>query len=1231
MDAFQQQNRTVPQTQQQPNPALDPGAKRDDLRGMSYAQGQDALRPEQAPGGGSVERHEAPDARLGATKQPVQVSVAPQKGEEGKPVRIKVDAKDPEKPGRLDHLWFTWKQTSGPAWLQTSGMYQPELEFMAPYVKGDQQVVGEVTVTKRGYLNVQGLSTTQRFSVGVRDTGAEQPAPKQAQRVADPTQQPEPGTLPPATLLLTWLALMQQSRTPAPAAVQKPQPPQVKAPGETKVTPGDRATLRASVTSGAGSTGGIRTVWTQDSGPPIQDTQGQSTPELSFKAPQVSARQTVVGRVTAVDKAGLKAEDRFCVVVEPRIAANETGKVWGDPHFIGGDGDTFDVMGRDGGIYQIVSDAGIQLNAKFKKWAGTNITVVDNCGGVVTFKDAAGQTKRSEVYFESGIAKLDGRALPRNKSVKLADGGSALFLANGDLIVDTREGYKVTFHSMGAGNRRYVNFEVQTGARGVGDGGAAGGLLGQTFDADKTAKHGRKGDGAQGEGAIAGVVTDYEVAGGVFGNPKPGKAAPQPASAASGRPLERTTVLVSANPTDLGLGGFVDAGVDVSLGDEILIKASGKAAEAGRSLTRTPDGDARYRHPRKNEFLCGAAPAFALVGRVAGAPSFMVGSSHSSRANASGRLMLGFNDLAGTFRDNSGEYLADVQVLKGITQAAPKPAARTNTPSTLQQIQDQRLAHGQAQAQQNLQSLLALLPPGAASQAAQQPQPTRTQTTASLTNTAAASALSLALARQAALRNFQTRSRMLATLPSSKTGPPLTPNVERPLWLPQQKVLARPTVSTPDEKNLQSGERGRMTSRIVDPDQGKFGPPRVEWRQETGPKLEKVTGQGTATMEFTAPQATQRSVVTGRVMAVDADGMRGESRFRVNIEPRIAAGEKGKVHGDPHFVGGDGGKFDIQGRNGGVYNILSDAGLRVTALFKRYHRDDITVMDKCGATLVGKSGGETKTSAVEFRPNGAFLNGKALTKGKSVDLADGGSALYLGDRLIVDTREGYKLTFFARQSGSVKFVDLDVETGARGVGSDGDSGGLLGQTFDADKKARDGKKGAGAQGEGAIAGKVTDYELSGGIFGKTKDGKAAPDAAKSERRLVRRTVLVKANPGTGALGYVDSGLSVEKGDSVLVRGSGAASEHGSRLTRKPEGDAGYRHSRKADFMAAGAPAFALVGRMAGERQGFMVGSSFSGKMAKTGKLELAFNDLAGTFGDNQGEYLADVQVVKEFA
>ncbi len=471
-----------------------------------------------------------------------------------------------------------------------------------------------------------------------------------------------------------------------------------------------------------------------------------------------------------------------------------------------------------------------------------------------------------------------------------------------------------------------------------------------------------------------------------------------------------------------------------------------------------------------------------------------------------------------------------------------------------------------------------------------------------------------------------TRHHHTPTMPHIHAPKPV-PHVHRPPWMPKPKL--KPQVTAPAPKSLQSGERGTMSAKVVDPDQGKLGGPRVEWRQDKGTKLEKITGQGTPNIEFTAPKVSQKAILTGIVLATDADGLQDQKAFSITVEPTVAAGEKALAWGDPHFVGGDGGKYDIMGKPGGTYNLLSDTGVRVTGLMKRYNREDITVFDQGGVTVTGKGPKGVVRNNIQYLPGkGATIDGKAIGGGKMMPLADGGSALYIGGNLHIDTREGYKVTFLARKSGAISYLDVEIKTGARGVGSGADPDGLMGQTFDADDKAKNGKKGAGAQGEGAIAGVVGDYETAG-LFGagKGKHAKAGLDAATDERRLFRKTVLVNANPGLGASGFVDSGIQVQPGDSIMINATGQAGEN-RKLNRGPDGDARYTHPRKSAFMSPAAPAFSLVGRVAGEKTGFMVGSNFKGGVNKPGKLELAFNDLAGTFGDNVGYYLADVQVVK---
>lgn len=465
-------------------------------------------------------------------------------------------------------------------------------------------------------------------------------------------------------------------------------------------------------------------------------------------------------------------------------------------------------------------------------------------------------------------------------------------------------------------------------------------------------------------------------------------------------------------------------------------------------------------------------------------------------------------------------------------------------------------------------------------------------------------------------------------LPSTREPLPKPP-IKRPEWAPPK---APPKVGAPSNKALQAGERGVLNTTVVDPDQGKLGGPRVEWRQTAAAqKLEDIKGQGTSQIEFKAPQVSKKTTLTGIVHATDADGLTGQAPFTVTVEPVIAANEKGRVWGDPHFEGGDGGKFDVMGRDGGVYNLHSDTGVRVTGLFKTYKKQGITIVDRVGTIVTGKGPKGVISNQIEYSPTVATIDGKALAKNKSTPLADGGSALLLANRLIIDTREGYKVTIHQRASSGIKYCDVDVQTGARGVGSGADPGGLLGQTFDADKLAKNGKKGEGAQGQGAITGVVTDYETKG-LFGAGagKHAMGGLDAATDERRLFRKTVLVSANPGLGAEGFVDTGLDVQPGDSVLISASGSAGE-AKKLTRNPAGDPRYTHKQKSAFMAPAAPAFALVGRVAGEKTGFMVGPSFKGGVKQGGKFQLAFNDLRGTFGDNVGEYVADVQVTKGVA
>jgi len=192
------------------------------------------------------------------------------------------------------------------------------------------------------------------------------------------------------------------------------------------------------------------------------------------------------------------------------VAANETGRIWGDPHFEEADGGKFDVQGEAGKTYNLLNDTGLQLNGRFDGAPGQT-TVVGQTGLTLT-----GLRGSSQIQFDKqGQALLDQRAMRAGMMETLADGGHAHLSQNGKtLTIMSGEGYTITQEAKG----HEMEIRVKSPNEGVAsDARMPGGLLGQTFDADKSARNSRE---KQGEGAIAGTVRDYEVAG-VFGTVSP--------------------------------------------------------------------------------------------------------------------------------------------------------------------------------------------------------------------------------------------------------------------------------------------------------------------------------------------------------------------------------------------------------------------------------------------------------------------------------------------------------------------------------------------------------------------------------------------------------------------------------------------------------------------------------------------------------------------------------------
>jgi hypothetical protein len=246
-----------------------------------------------------------------------------------------------------------------------------------------------------------------------------------------------------------------------------------------------------------------------------------------------------------------------------------------------------------------------------------------------------------------------------------------------------------------------------------------------------------------------------------------------------------------------------------------------------------------------------------------------------------------------------------------------------------------------------------------------------------------------------------------------------------------------------------------------------------------------------------------------------------------NLGNIVAASETGTITGDPHFKGGDGGKYDVQGYPGKSYDLLSDTNLSYNGKFEAWGNN--------GATVVGSSAinvcdlGGSNFSSVTFDKTGvAKVNGQELQDGQSVILADGGTATLNGKTLTVTTAEGYTIKQTAMPGG---YINSEVKTSALGVGTDNRMpDGLLGQTFDADDVARNGKKGAGAQGEGAIEGKVEDYETALNTLGDKQLGPNGQPIQQNDyfTELVNYLCgLLSPQPGQDflqALSFVMSGI-----------------------------------------------------------------------------------------------------------
>ena len=156
----------------------------------------------------------------------------------------------------------------------------------------------------------------------------------------------------------------------------------------------------------------------------------------------------------------------------------------------------------------------------------------------------------------------------------------------------------------------------------------------------------------------------------------------------------------------------------------------------------------------------------------------------------------------------------------------------------------------------------------------------------------------------------------------------------------------------------------------------------------------------------------------------------------------VSAGNNGQVWGDPHFEGDDGGLYDVQGEAGHIYNLLSDYGLQVNALFVPWE-------GHAGSTMVGAIGVRIGNDLIQANLSGTDVNGVELQAGGS-RVIGATTVEFDGEYTTVTTAE-YKLEFRRREGWMNMKLDA-IDPFADNIAPHG----LWGLTVDGDADPRNG-------------------------------------------------------------------------------------------------------------------------------------------------------------------------------
>lgn len=148
----------------------------------------------------------------------------------------------------------------------------------------------------------------------------------------------------------------------------------------------------------------------------------------------------------------------------PAVAGNLSSSGTGDPHFVGLNGSRFDFHGIPGHIFNLLSDAKIQVNSLFNGWGNGGATVMGQIG-VRLGNDTL-------LVNPGGGTSLNGSGF--NGTAKLKEG--TVSHSGGTTTISTKE-YEITIFDRGG----YLDIGINTTAEGVNrDEVMPSGIIGQT-------------------------------------------------------------------------------------------------------------------------------------------------------------------------------------------------------------------------------------------------------------------------------------------------------------------------------------------------------------------------------------------------------------------------------------------------------------------------------------------------------------------------------------------------------------------------------------------------------------------------------------------------------------------------------------------------------------------------------------------------------------------------------